>query len=264
MASSSYQGASSNSQRRLESKDLPSVRRLGKGLSGFFYETTWGGNKFVRKDFPLGSVKHEVFKEEAIALLDLEHPNIVKCPHYVLGKSSCSLLLEYVDDNLQNVMQMRIEAQRKRNSSDSGMLCSRALDVDETHKLLLTKAMEKENTGVNAGSSKIAENETPVPFELPEAADIVLKIATGMEYLHNNGIAHGDLKPRNVLVGSGGRIVKVADFGLIKTKKRVKLVSKRTRHFEILLWKAPERFTKLLGPINEDSDDPFTDSDRLR
>ena len=53
----------------------------------------------------------------------------------------------------------------------------------------------------------------------------------------------------------------MADFGLIETKKRIKLVSKRARHYEILLWKAPERLEKLLGPLTETSDDPFTDSD---
>jgi serine/threonine protein kinase len=55
--------------------------------------------------------------------------------------------------------------------------------------------------------------------------------------------------------------VKLADFGLVETKKRIKLVSKRKRHLETLSWKAPELFSKLLGPLIEDTDDPFTDSD---
>lgn len=38
----------------------------------------------------------------------------------------------------------------------------------------------------------------------------------GLSYLHNKlGYFHGDIKPENVLVGSGGEI-KIADFGLSK------------------------------------------------
>ncbi|PFH45547.1 hypothetical protein AMATHDRAFT_51608 [Amanita thiersii Skay4041] len=39
------------------------------------------------------------------------------------------------------------------------------------------------------------------------------KVAEGMEYLHEEGIVHGDLKGANVLVGAD-RHVKIADFGL--------------------------------------------------
>lgn len=144
------------------------------------------------------------------------------------------------------------------------MLCLRVLDVDEIYKLLLIKVMEKENIGVNVGSLKIVENEIFVFFELFEVVDIVLKIVIGMEYLYNNGIVYGDLKLRNVLVGLGGRIVKVVDFGFIKIKKRVKLVLKCIWYFEIFLWKVLECFIKLFGFINEDLDDFFIDLDRFR
>lgn len=72
--------------------DLPSVCRLGKGLSGFVYETAWKGNKRAKKYFPLGSVKHKIFEREACALLDLDHPNVVKCFGYTIGRSYCLLL----------------------------------------------------------------------------------------------------------------------------------------------------------------------------
>jgi serine/threonine protein kinase len=247
-------------QRKLEPKDLPSVRRLGKGLSGFIYETTWGGNKYARKDFPLGSVKHVIFEKEVFALLDLDHPNIVKCFDYTVGRSTCSLLQEYMDDDLQNTMQRRIEALRKKNSTNSSR--SRVLDADEMKHLLLTKIKGKD-IRVDEGSSRLLGSGSTFPFEMPEAVNIISQIAIGMKYLQDNQVVHGDLKPKNVLVcsESGGLNVKVADFGLIETKKMIKLVSKRTQHYEILMWKAPELFEELLGPLTEDSDDPFTDSD---
>ena len=255
MASTSQGVAAPDPQGQLESKDLPNVRPLGKGLSGIIYETTWSGKRYARKDFPLGSMKHNlVFEKEAKSLFNLDHPNIVKCFGYTIGKSSCSLLQEYVDDNLQTTMEKRIEAQRKSASSGSASQ-STVLDVEEIKRLVSSKAEEIEGGDVPA---------VP-PFELREAVDIILQIATGMEYLHDHGIAHGDLKPSNVMVhweeSAGAMKVKVADFGLIETKKRIKLVAKRARHFEILMWKAPERLEKLLGPLTKSSDDPFTESD---
>jgi serine/threonine protein kinase len=250
-------------QRKLEPKDLPSVRRLGKGLSGFIYETTWGGNKYARKDFPLGSVKHVIFEKEVFALLDLDHPNIVKCFDYTVGRSTCSLLQEYMDDDLQNTMQRRIEALRKKNSTSAQDSSSRLLDADDMKHLLLNKIKGKDIIRDDEGSSRLFGSGSTFPFEMPEAVNIISHIATGMKYLHDNQVVHGDLKPKNVLVWSesSGMKVKVADFGLIETKKMIKLVSKRTEHYEILTWKAPERFEELLGPLTEDSDDPFTDSD---
>ncbi|KAF0923516.1 hypothetical protein E2562_006400 [Oryza meyeriana var. granulata] len=57
-----------------------------------------------------------------------------------------------------------------------------------------------------------------IPFPLVVAADIMLQIARGMEYLHAKKIYHGELNPSNVLVKprhpDGGYVhVKVAGFG---------------------------------------------------
>jgi serine/threonine protein kinase len=57
------------------------------------------------------------------------------------------------------------------------------------------------------------------PFELLEAIDIMLQIAEGMRYLHQNKVIHRDLKSMNILVKCGEHVsIKVADFGLSKIK----------------------------------------------
>ena len=49
-------------------------------------------------------------------------------------------------------------------------------------------------------------------------ADIVEGIASGMRYLHSEGLVHRDLKPHNIMLDSNLRC-KIADFGLTKGSK---------------------------------------------
>jgi alkyl hydroperoxide reductase subunit AhpC len=51
------------------------------------------------------------------------------------------------------------------------------------------------------------------PLPVDRAADLGRQIALGMAAAHGHGIVHGDLKPANLLVTSGGA-VKITDFGL--------------------------------------------------
>lgn len=46
-----------------------------------------------------------------------------------------------------------------------------------------------------------------------EAVDIMIKVCHGLDFAHQRGIIHRDVKPSNILLGTGGEI-KIADFGL--------------------------------------------------
>jgi len=48
-----------------------------------------------------------------------------------------------------------------------------------------------------------------------EAVDIVIPMAEGLAYAHEQGIVHRDLKPANVLL-TGERVPKISDFGIAK------------------------------------------------
>lgn len=89
---------------------------------------------------------------------------------------------------------------------------------------------------------------SPGPFPILEAVDIMLQIGEGVNYLHTQKIVHKDLKSFNILVKTvkerGSKVeyvhAKVADFGLSKTKESSIRYSAQTLNTGTSRWMAPE------------------------
>lgn len=113
--------------------------------------------------------------------------------------------------------------------------------VSELMQMDLRKYLDEFNKG---------GDESPRGRPLPEAVDIMLQIAQGMRYLHDEQVMHRDLKSKNVLVnvipGPDSRVfpsvlqVKVTDFGLAKLKTDNSKFT--TRGVGTTKWRAPEVF----------------------
>ena len=214
----------------LQSRDLPSRRLLGKGLSAIGYETIWNGERFARKDF-IG-VPRDIFEKEAGVLVGLKlHKNLVKTYGWTVDKRSCSLVLEYMDDDLLSLLQQKT-------------------------------AINQDQGGVGSPST----SSTSKPLDnLSDALDTILQIARGMESLHEQGVAHGDLKTKNILVTHGdqnSKVVKVTDFGLVWTKRKSQSkVSSKVRKLNIVQWRAPEYLEMLFRQSNLSNDEDGTSSE---
>jgi tRNA A-37 threonylcarbamoyl transferase component Bud32 len=87
------------------------------------------------------------------------------------------------------------------------------------------------------------------PFQLLEAVDIMLQVAEGMNYLHQNNMLHRDLKSKNILVKYNERdrhvYAKVGDFGISRMKQLSCTNSNLTMDRGTTRWMAPELFGDL-------------------
>lgn len=55
--------------------------------------------------------------------------------------------------------------------------------------------------------------DSPEPIDRERALELVIQIASALEYAHSMGVVHRDVKPGNILVTPGGA-VKITDFGI--------------------------------------------------
>ncbi|CAK9860842.1 unnamed protein product [Sphagnum jensenii] len=92
-----------------------------------------------------------------------------------------------------------------------------------------------------------------VPFSLPVAVDIMLQVARGLKYMHEQRVCHRDIKPSNILVNPtsvpelaemGYIDVKVADFGFAKAKLMSSTAAKQTKDVGTTPYRAPELYTQ--------------------
>ncbi|KAJ3730506.1 hypothetical protein C8R42DRAFT_650363 [Lentinula raphanica] len=100
-----------------------------------------------------------------------------------------------------------------------------------------------------AAEGGIGANETGASaFEmgsLPREWDLVRymhEIAKGMEYLHSQGVLHGDLKASNILVDDDIHCV-ISDFGQSEMRSEAYRISGTAPPHGTLRWQAPEIFT---------------------
>ncbi|KAG8704888.1 hypothetical protein FRC09_003271 [Ceratobasidium sp. 395] len=81
--------------------------------------------------------------------------------------------------------------------------------------------------------------------------ELCCQVATGLAYLHQHDVVHGDLKGANVLVSDGG-VAKLADFGNTKLKAQSLRFTTRTSAVYSLRWAAPELLNQ--SPASPEAD----------
>jgi serine/threonine protein kinase len=195
---------------KIDFSSLKQMQRLGSGAMGMVHQSIWLTGRIEVAEKVFYGSDPPSFDNEVQILAGLAHPNITPLLGYATDDSSCSIVMELMDCDLLFLMGARVR-------------------------------------------ERLLENSTwKFPFTTPEAVDIMLQTAEGMLYLHEKRVVHGDLKSQNILVKSRKDIdveyvfVKVADFGISKTRESSSTCSTQTPNTGTTRWMAPELMT--LGP----------------
>ncbi|GMF16456.1 unnamed protein product [Phytophthora lilii] len=98
-------------------------------------------------------------------------------------------------------------------------------------------------------------------IDVAEAWSKLYEAALGLQYLHERGIVHQDLKCDNILVGSDGR-AKLTDFGLstnVLGRNSRQSTDKSSKPIGAVRWKAPELLEA--AKLKHDSVSPLVEAD---
>lgn len=185
--------------------DYRIIRELGRGGMGVVYEAEQLSlrRRVALKVLPFASLLDSRrlmrFKQEATAVAQMRHPNIVGVYATGCERGVHYITMEYVEGRtVATVIQQ--EGERRRSGSQGKLAASG--DGSSSHP----EGKLDVEPGGPASSSDGRRWQAM-------AVDIGIQVADALDHAHSLGIVHRDVKPSNLLLDAEGRAL-VTDFGL--------------------------------------------------
>ncbi len=175
------------------------LRELGQGGSGsvhLAFDRSLGREVAVKGIRSRGRPDRVALRSEFRAATDLAHPNLVELLELTVVEEIPLLIMESVEGDYFGRNNVRL-------AGESTPSLGNAATISITHE-------SRDGLAVTATSPLRAAHYIG---DLHTLADQTLQLAEALNYLHANNVAHGDIKPSNVVVDRNGRVV-VLDFGL--------------------------------------------------
>jgi len=245
------------SKRRLG--DFEIIRELGRGGMGIVYEARQVSLnrkialKVLSGSLGLSSKAVVRFRREAEAAAKLHHTNIV--PIYATGDEDGThyYAMELVDGPSLNLV---IHSLRSEPSASARATIQ--LTGEDTVTALPAWVAETMAAGApmtTSGSSVGGESSSTLRSGagyFDTAARMIADVADALDYAHNQGVIHRDMKPSNLLLSRDGRL-SINDFGLARMLEQPGM----TMTGEFVgspLYMSPEQITAGRAPLDHRTD----------
>jgi serine/threonine protein kinase/WD40 repeat protein len=203
--------------------DFRIVREVGRGGMGVVYEAEQVslGRRVALKVLPFAATMDprqlRRFQNEARAAANLHHTNIV--PVFAVGceHSVHFYAMQFIEGRcLANVIATL------HQSSESRPSASDELAEIATPCVPLPNSRGSDGTKPVAGLSTAHSTKDPTYFR--NAAELGVQAAEALDYAHQLGVVHRDVKPANLLLDDGGQLW-VTDFGLAQVQTDARLTA---------------------------------------
>ncbi|KAF5870505.1 putative serine threonine protein kinase protein [Botrytis fragariae] len=195
---------------------LSSEKELGSGSYGLVQRVTYGAVTMARKHVvPRGGMTVEKLREEANAMEELAHKHILKLVGTYTYKRKNLYLLLYpaatcdLSTFLDDIDGIRSDTCADRDDAMKRLLALGLKDIGKIDDLCMLRR-------------PILPSEHPTHMKRTETALGFLQqlmgcVTEALLFVHEKGIRHRDLKPKNILL-SPGRVY-LADFGIARDVK---------------------------------------------
>ncbi len=193
--------------------DFRILREVGRGGMGVVYEAEQLslGRRVALKVLPFASAldpkQLQRFKHEAQAAACLHHPNVV--PVYAVGceRGVHFYAMQFIDG--QSLASAVEELRRLHRPAEWP-----ATAVDSDVSVSLVRMRPAASAATARPAATFATGRTPADREYARAvARLGVQAAEALEYAHQLGVVHRDVKPANLLLDARGNLW-VTDFGL--------------------------------------------------
>jgi serine/threonine-protein kinase len=135
---------------------------------------------------------------------------------------------------------LRREAQVLAAFKHPGLVTAHALGSHRGRDFIVMERL----SGLSLAAELVRRSSRDEAMSLDEALSLLLSIANTLSLIHASGLAHSDLKPANIMLVPGGRVV-LLDFGIVRIEQlrnNERLVSGSPHYM------APETIRALVRP----------------